>query len=390
MNRLYIDASMGAAGDMLTASLVDLFEDKEKIVEELNAIDIPHVQYVLSESVKCGITGSHISVLVHGEEEGNEHHHEHHHEHEHHHSSLHDIEHIVYDHLNLSDKVKKDVMDVYRLIAEAESHAHGCPVHEIHFHEVGTMDAIADVTAVSYLIDKLKVEDIITSPVHVGYGSVKCAHGILPIPAPATAFILQGVPTYSTEIKGELCTPTGAALLKHFSTSFGPMPIMTVDKIGYGMGNKDFERANCVRLLLSHSSSELSDSIIELMCQVDDMTGEELGYALDAILSSGAVDVYYTNISMKKNRPGVLITTLVKEDMLEQVVKAIFSNTTTIGIRQCIKSRYILKREMIEKDGTRYKRSSGYGTERCKPEFEDLVKKAKAEGKSLLEVKNSL
>ena len=389
MNRLYIDASMGAAGDMLTASLVDLFEDKNKIVDELNALGIPHVQYCLSESTKCGIVGSHISVLVHGEEEGHEHHHDHDHEHHHHHSTLGDVTHII-SHLNLSDKVKNDVIAVYKLIAEAESHAHGLPVEEIHFHEVGTMDAIADVAAVSYLMDKLALSEIITSPIHVGSGSVKCAHGILPVPAPATAYILKGVPTYSSDIKGELCTPTGAALLKHFTSSFGQMPVMNVSSIGYGMGNKDFERANCVRVMLERDEDNLSDTIIELMCQVDDMTGEEIGFALDAILSSGAVDVYSTNISMKKNRPGVLMTVLVRQNNLDEVVKAIFAHTTTLGIRKIEKSRYILKREIIEKDGIRYKISSGYGAQRRKAEYDDLVSKAKKEGKSLLEIKKDL
>ncbi len=283
MRTLYIDCGMGAAGDMLSAALLELMPDPEEAIRELNEAGIPGVVFSGEKSVKCGITGTHMSVKVHDVEEGeahchthadhdhdhcheHEHHHEHDHEHDHHHdhdhhahdhehhhghhhhSSLHDIEHI-FSHLALPEEVKQDALAVYKLIAEAESHAHGVPVSEIHFHEVGTMDAIADVTAVCLLLHKLHPEQIIASPVHVGAGTVRCAHGILPVPAPATAFILRGVPIYGGSIPSELCTPTGAALLKHFVTEFGNMPVMKVSQIGYGMGKKDFERANCVRIL---------------------------------------------------------------------------------------------------------------------------------------------
>ncbi|MCR5345252.1 MAG: LarC family nickel insertion protein [Lachnospiraceae bacterium] len=267
MRTIYIDCGMGAAGDMLTAALIELTDNKEETVKELNALNIPTVEYILEESVKCGIKGSHMHVKVNGVEEdehmhdhhSHEHEHEHHehhhdhehdgHEHHHEHHGMHDIEHIV-SHINVSDKIKKDILSVYNLIAEAESDAHGCPISEIHFHEVGSMDAIADVTAVCFLMDKLNVEKVVASLVHVGAGTVKCAHGILPVPAPATAYILRNVPIYGGEIKSELCTPTGAALLKHFVSEFGNMPVMTTDRIGYGMGKKDFERANCVRVML--------------------------------------------------------------------------------------------------------------------------------------------
>jgi uncharacterized protein (TIGR00299 family) protein len=232
---------MGAAGDMLTAALLELMPNADEFIEELNSIGIPKVKYVKESSVKCGICGTHIRVFVDGIEEGEHHDHSHNHNHEHSHSGLHEIEHIVCQHLNLPTKVKDDVMAVYELIAEAESKAHGVPVSEIHFHEVGTMDAIADVVAVCLLVNRLNVDKIIASPVHVGSGKVKCAHGILPVPAPATAYILKNLPIYSGAITGELCTPTGAALLKHFVNEFGNMPAMKTTAIGYGMGTKDFE-----------------------------------------------------------------------------------------------------------------------------------------------------
>lgn len=260
MRILYLDCGMGAAGDMLAAALLELLPeaDRAPFVQELNSLGIPGVEFAAEPSVKCGITGTHMAVRVNGESEGGEHHHHHHehehgHSHEHHHSGMHDIEHIVSGHLNVPEAVKADILSVYNLIAEAESHAHGVPVTEIHFHEVGTIDAIADVTAVCLLMDRLAPEQVIASPVHVGCGQVKCAHGILPVPAPATAHILTGVPVYGGKINGELCTPTGAALLKHFASRFGDMPVMTLRSVGYGMGSKDFEAANCLRAMLGEA-----------------------------------------------------------------------------------------------------------------------------------------
>lgn len=266
MKTLYIECNMGAAGDMLLAALLELCPEPEAFVEKLNALQIPKITYKMEKSVKCGVTGTHMSVLVDGEEEksmdvhthhhGEHHHDEHshgeHHGHSHSHTGQEEIVHMI-THFNLPGEVKEDAIAVYHLIAEAESHVHGRPIDEIHFHEVGNLDAVADVVGVCYLMHELGAEQVITSPIHVGSGQVHCAHGILPVPAPATAYILRGVPVYGGEICGELCTPTGAALLKHFSKSFGAMPIMSIDKIGYGMGKKDFEAANCVRVMIGES-----------------------------------------------------------------------------------------------------------------------------------------
>ena len=244
MRTLYIDCGMGAAGDMLTAALLELLPDGQEFLNQLNGLGIPGVTFSAEPSVKCGIRGTHIRVAVHGAEE-TEHMHDHHH---HHHGSMAEIRSIV-SHLPIPAMVKLDVMAVYEEIAQAESHVHGVPVSQIHFHEVGTMDAIADITAVCMLMHELEPDQVIASAIHVGSGQVRCAHGILPVPAPATAHILKGVPIYGGSIRGELCTPTGAALLKHFVTEFGDMPPMKVSAIGYGMGKKDFERANCIRVM---------------------------------------------------------------------------------------------------------------------------------------------
>ena len=384
MKTLYIDCGMGAAGDMLTAALLELLPDREEFLRKLNSLGIPGVTVVAERSTKCGIGGTHIRVAVHGEEE-TEDMHDHHH---HHHGSMSDIRNIV-SCLPIPTMVKLDVMSVYEEIAQAESHVHGVSVEQIHFHEVGTMDAIADITAVCLLMHELDADQIIASAVHVGSGQVRCAHGILPVPAPATAHILRNVPIYGGSIKGELCTPTGAALLKHFVTEFGDMPAMKVKSIGYGMGKKDFERANCVRVLLG-DTQEKPEGIWELSCNVDDMTGEQIGFALETLMEQGALDVFTIPIGMKKSRPGILLTVLCRESDKEKMVSLMFKHTTTLGIREKFCNRYTLARKVETVDtpygSIRRKVSSGYGVQRSKYEYEDIVSAAKAHNLSIVQV----
>ncbi len=456
MKTLFFECKMGAAGDMLAASLLELHPEQEKVIKQLNEIGLPNVEFKLEPSVKCGITGKHFTVLVGGQEEEScdvhhhhchEHHHEHdnechhhdhchehkdcphleynhlhehhhHHEeccsHEHHHChehehchhheghehtheqhhhehhGLHDIEHLVMEHLNIPQKVKEDVMAVYKIIAEAESSVHAVPVDQIHFHEVGSIDAVADITAVCFLINELKPEFITASPINVGNGQVKCAHGILPVPAPATALILRGIPSYSSDIMGELCTPTGAALLKHFVTDFGNQPIMLVDKIGYGMGKKDFEQANCVRAILGESE-ESKDVVLELCCNIDDMTAEEIAFAMERLFEAGALDVYTIPIGMKKNRSGILFTCMCTKEKRDLILSLMFKHTSTLGIRESICNRYVLNRQMekvsIEGNEVRIKKVSGYGTSREKIEYNDLAKIAVKHNFSLNEAR---
>ena len=290
-----------------------------------------------------------------------------------------DITHVI-DGLALSETVRHNAMEVYQLIAAAESQAHGRPVSEIHFHEVGTMDAIADVTAVCQLMEILDVQRVLASPVHVGYGKVRCAHGVLPVPAPATAFILKDVPIYGGRIEGELCTPTGAALLKKFVSSFGEMPPMKVEKIGYGMGKKDFEVANCVRAMLAETVGD-GDMIVELSCNLDDMTPERIGFAMDCLFEAGALDVYTIPLGMKKSRPGVMLCVICKEADKDKMVKLVFRHTTTLGIRENRSRRYTLKRNVKTFDSpygdVRVKYSEGYDVSRKKFEYNDLARIAR-------------
>lgn len=392
MRTLYIDCGMGAAGDMLAAALLELLPDPDGFVEEFNSLGLPGIRMEREESVKCGITGTHVSILVDGAEEGEEHHH-HDGEHHHHHHGIGDIEHIVMHHLDLKPAVREDILAVFSLIAEAESHVHGMPVADIHFHEVGTMDAIADVAAVSMLMDRIHPDEVVVSPIRTGYGHVRCAHGILPVPAPATAYILSGLPVYSGDIEGELCTPTGAALLRHFATRFGQMPLMSVSAIGYGMGRKDFPAANCVRAMLGGQDGS-GDTVIGLSCNVDDMTGEEIGFAIERLLAYGAKDAYTVPIGMKKNRPGVMLSVICAEQDLDEMVRTIFRYTTTIGIRKTVYERYVLTRRQEGVDTgcgpVRMKISQGYGVERVKPEYDDLERIAKERGISIREAADAV
>ena len=379
---------------MLAAALLELLPEPERFIERFNALRLPGVTVSAERAEKCGITGTHFRVVCDGVEE-DEHLHEHHHgghEHHHHHGGLHRVEHIVSD-MNLDAGTAADVLAVYELIAEAESAVHGVPVDEIHFHEVGTMDAVADVTAVCLLMRELSPEEVVASPIHVGSGTVKCAHGILPVPAPAAAHILRGVPIYGGAIQSELCTPTGAALVKHFVNRFGEMPVMVPGAIGYGMGKKDFERANCVRAILGETEKE-SETVTQLQCNVDDMTGEELGFAMERLYDAGAVEVFTVPVGMKKSRPGVLLTALCHEEQKPDVLKALFRHTSTIGVRESALRRHVLDRQ-IETVDTAYgaihvKTSAGYGVTRRKWEYDDIANIAREKGTTLAEVRRRL
>ena len=436
MKTLYLECNMGAAGDMLTAALLELHPDPQGFVERMNRLGLPGVVFAAQPAVKCGITGTQVSVTVGGEEEeshdvplhthvhetaqdeahpghahdhvhvhdhGHEHTHTHTHDHEHshghehghghhHHAGMGDIRHIL-SHLDIPQPVRQDAEAVYQLIAQAESHAHGRPVEEIHFHEVGTLDAVTDVVAVCWLLHDLAPEQIVASPVHVGCGQVRCAHGILPVPAPATAYILQGVPTYGGSVQGELCTPTGAALLKHFVQRFGSSPVMRVEKTGYGMGKKDFEAANCVRAMLGQTQEE-STTIAQLACNLDDMTPEALGFAQERLWEAGALDVTTAPIGMKKNRPGVQLTCLCRLEDREKLVSVLFAHTTTLGVRESLCTRYTLARSQrtveTEHGPVRVKEARGWGVTREKPEYEDVANIAREQGLTLDQVKELL
>ena len=251
-----------------------------------------------------------------------------------------------------------------------------------------SLDAVADVVGACLLVHMLAPDEILASPVHVGSGQVRCAHGVLPVPAPATAYLLRGVPLYGGSVRGELCTPTGAALLTQFASEFGPMPLMRVEAVGYGMGKKDFEAANCVRAMLG-AAEDAPEAVLELQCNLDDMTAEAVGFAMERLLDAGALDVWTTPIGMKKSRPAVLLSVLCRESDREKVLPVLFRHTTTLGVREQRLRRHTLTRGIsvceTPHGPVRVKTVEGFGVHRSKPEYEDLAQIARETGCSLAE-----
>ena len=420
MKTLYLECNMGAAGDMLMAALYELMtpEDQARFLETMNRL-FPGVEIQPRQAVTCGITGTHMDVTVHREEEhshdvalgrGHDHDHIHEHHHDHEHDHHHDDHHHSHDHehhhdhdhghthhhtapadiyalldaLDVPAEVNDAAKAVYTRIADAESKAHGMPVEQIHFHEVGALDAVADVTGVCLAVHMLRPDRIAVSPVHLGSGQVRCAHGIVPVPAPATAHLLEGVPCYTGDIRGELCTPTGAALLTHFAASFGPMPVMSLEKTGYGVGKKEFPAANCVRAFWGERGDPQQAEIVELCCHIDDMTAEALAFAGERLLAQGALDISCAPLTMKKGRPGVSFTVLCKPMDEERLAHAILRETSTNGVRSRRCGKYILTPSVKTVETAygpiRVKRADGEGIHRKKPEYDDVAAAARAAG----------
>lgn len=418
MKTLYLECNMGAAGDMLMAALYELLPQvqKDAFLDAMNRL-FPGVTVTPRSAVTCGIAGTRMEVLVHGREEhshdvalgtaqnavhdhshetahdeahhshehhdhehDHEHSHEHGHEHHHHHASPADIAAILAG-LDVPEAVKSNAKAVYDRIAAAEAKAHGVPVTEIHFHEVGTLDAVADVTGVCLAMHLLSPDQVSASPIHVGSGQVRCAHGIMPVPAPATANLLTGIPTYGGEIRGELCTPTGAALLAHFCGSFGPQPAMKVAAVGIGAGTKEFPAANCVRAFLGETEESGREDVSELVCHIDDMTAEALTFAGERLLDAGALDVSTAPITMKKGRAAWALTVLCRPADEERLAKAVLRETSTLGVRVRRCERYVLS-PSVRTVETAYgpmsvKVGRGFGIRREKPEYRDVARVAR-------------
>ena len=390
MKTLYLECTMGAAGDMLTAALLEIVPDRAAALARINALGIPGVHVHADPATVCGLVGTRVDVHIHGHTEEEHHHHHDHHStgadaqervppHHHHHASRADIAAQIAA-LNASDTVKAHVQAVYDLIADAEAKAHGRPVTEIHFHEVGMADALSDIASVVLLLEMLGPDRVVASRPEVGGGFVQCAHGTLPVPAPATAHILTGVPYTSGAANCELLTPTGAALLVHFADAFGPMPPLAVERTGLGRGHREVPgRRNGVRAFLGEeaggtrscaSATGPNGRVAELRANIDDMTGEDLAFACDRLRAAGALDVSLAPLTMKKGRPGHLLIVLAPLDLADALAAAILRETSTFGVRRIDCARYELAREIVPGD-VRVKVGRGYGVEKSKPEFAD-------------------
>lgn len=358
MKEVYFECNMGAAGDMLCGALLDAIgkDERDNIVKKLNSVGFKNAEISAYDETRRGLKGTKFNVKTDLNDI-------------HKHTSISEIFDII-DELNVDYKVKENAKNIYKIIADAESEAHGVPVADVHLHEVGMIDAIVDIMSFCFIKKELEIDKIYASPITVGYGSVKTAHGIMNVPAPATAAVLDDVPIKGGDIEDELCTPTGAAILKYFCTDFSVLGDFKYDCVGVGNGTKNFERANCVRAFVGNCDS---DDVCELRCQIDDMTGEEMGYAINKLLALGALDAFVQSIVMKKSRPGFAFTVIVSPDKKDYFVEQIFKHTTTLGVRVVPCERKIISREITEKGGVSIKRSSGFGAEKIKIEYDDIA-----------------
>jgi pyridinium-3,5-bisthiocarboxylic acid mononucleotide nickel chelatase len=374
MKIAYFDCFSGASGDMILGALMDAGLPLEHLQRELAKLGLSHFELGKAAVVKNGISGSQALVNI-----------EHDHHHHHHHRHLGDITGII-EKSTLSAAIKRDSIRIFERLAEAEAKVHNTTVDKIHFHEVGAMDAIIDVVGGVIGIHLLGIETIICSPLHVGSGTVECAHGTLPVPAPATAELVRGKPVYATGVQGELLTPTGAAILTTMASDFGPLPSMTVEQIGHGAGTADRSIANMLRVFIGSAPQPGKtfevEQTVTIETTIDDMNPQVYDYLIEKVLEMGALDIFCTSVQMKKNRRGTLVTILCRPEMVTAFSEFLFRETTTIGLRWHLDNRFTLQREFTTV-------KTRFGAITCKvakngnelinitPEYEDCKRVAK-------------
>ena len=420
---LYFDCFAGISGDMSLGALIDLGLDPSAVLAELKKLGVKGYDIEIQKAKRFSISGTDVKVTLNGETDcvhEHDHGHGHHehagdHDHSHHHDererSLSDITHIIRS-SGISERAKTMSVAVFEEIAKAEAAVHGVPLSEVHFHEVGAVDSIVDIVGTAICLDMLQADRIVCSPVHEGQGFVNCQHGKLPVPVPAVVKMLggSGISIVVEDIQAELVTPTGFGILKALSEACGKMPEMLVEGVGYGFGKTETGRLNALRVILGTASGQAEqnpadsrraapqdgyegkerDRVVLLETNIDDATGEVLGYAMSRLMDAGALDVYFTPIQMKKNRPAVMLSVLGRPDDVERLSDIVFRETSTIGIRVQELDRITLKREIrtvqTELGEVRVKLVSVRGLERVQPEYEDCAKIAKEKNLSLNEV----
>ena len=382
MKIAYFDCFAGASGDMLLGALMDSGLSVDLLKNELAKLQLTHYDLQLKKVVKKGISGSQALVII-----DQEHHH-------HHHRHLSNIVEVI-ENSDLSSSVKAASIQIFNRLAEAEAKVHQTTVEKIHFHEVGAMDSIIDVVGTVAGLELLGIDKLYCSPLHVGAGFIKCAHGTLPVPAPATAELIRNLPIYSTGVEGELLTPTGAAILATLSSGFGPMPAMSVDTWGYGAGSSEPAIPNLLRMAIGQTPNDLDGYEMEqaavIETNIDDMTPQIYDYLIENLLEQGVMDIFLTHAQMKKNRPGTLLTVVCKPEMIAQVSDFLMHETTTIGLRWRIDNRIKAKR-MIKEVSTPYGKVSikvaakGDQITNMAPEYEDCKRLASEKKVPLKEV----
>ncbi|SHF17507.1 nickel pincer cofactor biosynthesis protein LarC [Clostridium fallax] len=331
MKVLYYDCFSGISGDMNLGALIDLGIPYNHLTSELDKLNIKNeFEIYIEKAIKGGITGTKVNII---DSNNKDHTHCHNHHH-HHHRSYKDIKDIILN-SSLSESIKNLSIKIFDKVAISESKIHNKSLEEVHFHEVGAIDSIVDIVGCAICIDFLKVDLIISSPIEIGYGTLKCAHGILPVPAPATAEILKGVPVIAKNVSFEATTPTGAAIIKSIATNFTYKKDFTIEGIGYGIGDRENPIApNVLRVLLGEKNNFTTSKEYIVECNIDDMRGEEFELLMERLFEKGAFDVFYTPIFMKKERPGVKVSVICNEENLKNIKEVIFINSSTIGIRQ--------------------------------------------------------
>ncbi len=394
MKMLYFDCFAGISGDMTLGALLDLGIDEGEFLSELKKLNLHGYELKISRKKKKGIEGTDVDVIIH--EHSHEHRDKHSRKHSHEHRNLFDIEQII-NNSSLDAKVKGLSKKIFMKVATAEAKVHGISIDEVHFHEVGAIDSIIDIVGTAILINMLECDKIMSSALNVGSGFVKCQHGIMPVPAPATLEILRkaNIPFYSNEIQKELTTPTGAAIIAVLAEEFSASKQMIVKSTGYGTGKRELETIpNMLRITLGeideNKEQALNDQVTVIECNIDNMSGEIAGFVMDELLSTGALDVFYTPIYMKKNRPAVKLTVICSDESVDKLEQLILRETTTIGVRKYKTERTCMNREVINVNtifgDVRVKVSTYGGIIKAMPEYEDIKKISKRENLALREV----
>ena len=383
MKTLYFDCSSGISGNMTLGALLEIIGDENYLLEELKKLNVDGYKIEISKQVKNGITGTYVDVIL-DEEHTHEHEHEHHHDHEHHHHehrNLNDVYSVI-DNSSLDEKTKDLAKRIFLRVAKAESKVHNKPLEEVHFHEVGAIDSIIDIVGTAILINKINPDRIISSVVNDGYGFIECAHGTMAVPVPATSeiFAASNVKFRQIDIDTELVTPTGAAIIAELAEEFTTLPAMVTEKIGWGTGTKNLKIPNVLKVYYGEIQ-EQNENFVVMETNVDDCSGEVLGYTSEKLFENGALDVFFTPIFMKKNRPAYRLTVACKKEDMFKLQNIIFKETTTIGIRYRFEARTELGREFVEVD-TKYgkikaKKVTNDGETYVYPEYESMKKVAK-------------
>lgn len=368
MKIAYFDCFSGAGGDMITAAMLDAGLSEELLKQQISTLGIHDIELKVSPTTRCGIKAVRFEPVA---------------PHQHHHRHLGDILHII-NNSGISQSAKERAAEVFKKLAAAEAHVHGTDISSVHFHEVGAVDSIVDIVSACIGIEQLKIEKVYCSPLALGGGTVKSEHGILPVPAPATAELVKNVPTFGGPVQIELLTPTAAAILTTFATSFGTMPAMTVETIGHGAGSRDSKTLpNIVRLVIGEAAAAAADSdyVMLLETNCDDITGELAGHLVERLMTRGALDAFTVPMYMKHSRPAILLSVICKPQDAPQIENFLFEQGITLGIRRQIIQRSTLKRDFVTVD-TAYGRiriKRGFVGDKAvfaKPEFCDCEKAA--------------